>query len=159
VDGLCALQFVRGRRPPEPVAGAERADDAFGDIAGELEEYFAGDRRVFTVSFVSRGTAFQRRVWDELCRIPYGETISYAELARRIGSPRAVRAVGLANGANPIAILVPCHRVIGADGTLTGYGGGLSAKRHLLDLERGARLPLSSEIDAQRGAHGVERNL
>ena len=104
-----------------------------------MEEYFAGARREFTARFVLRGTPFQRRVWEELRRIPYGETISYAELARRIGSPKAVRAVGLANGANPIAIIVPCHRVIGANGTLTGYGGGLPTKRYLLDLEKGVR--------------------
>jgi methylated-DNA-[protein]-cysteine S-methyltransferase len=135
--GLCALQFVNGRKPIEaPPDVGIRADDAFGDIAAELDEYFAGRLQAFTVPFACRGTLFQRRVWDALCRIPYGETISYAELARRIGQPRAVRAVGLANGANPIAILVPCHRVIGANGTLTGYGGGLPTKRFLLDLER-----------------------
>ena len=104
-------------------------------MTAQLEEYFAGSRRTFAVDFALRGTPFQRRVWEELCRIPYGETISYAELARRIGRPTAVRAVGLANGANPIAIVVPCHRVIGANGTLTGYGGGLPTKRYLLDLE------------------------
>jgi len=85
------------------------------------------------------GTAFQRSVWCELQRIPYGETISYGELARRVGNPKAVRAVGLANGSNPIAILIPCHRVIGSDGSLVGYGGGLPIKQALLALERGQR--------------------
>jgi methylated-DNA-[protein]-cysteine S-methyltransferase len=136
--GLCGLQFVRGRRPAEPQQDWTRADAEFGDVIGQLREYFAGTRRDFDVRLAPQGTPFQRRVWAELCRIPYGETISYAELARRVGNPRAVRAVGLANGANPLAIVVPCHRVIGADGTLTGYGGGLPTKRHLLDLERGA---------------------
>jgi methylated-DNA-[protein]-cysteine S-methyltransferase len=86
-----------------------------------------------------RGTPFQQRVWQALCDIPYGETTSYGALARRIGAERAVRAVGAANGANPIAIIVPCHRVIGADGSLTGFGGGLPVKRALLDLEQGRR--------------------
>ena len=101
----------------------------------ELDEYFAGRRRVFTVPVVFTGSEFQCRVWEELMRIPYGTTVSYAEVARRIGNPRAVRAVAGANATNPISILVPCHRVIGSDGRLTGYGGGLDAKRVLLGLE------------------------
>lgn len=136
-SGLCALQFARGRRPAEPDPSWTRADADFNDIAGELTEYFEGKRREFSVPLSPRGTAFQRQVWAELCRIPYGQTISYLALAKRIGNPRAVRAVGLANGANPLAIVVPCHRVIGANGTLTGYGGGLPTKRFLLDLECG----------------------
>ncbi len=102
----------------------------------QLAEYFAGQRRGFTLPLDLRGTEFQRCVWQELCRIDYGATISYRELASRIGRPAAVRAVGAANGANPISIVVPCHRVIGADGSLTGYGGGLHNKRYLLELER-----------------------
>lgn len=102
----------------------------------ELDEYFRGERRIFTVPLDMRGTEFQRRVWDALRRIPYGETTSYADIARRIDAPRAVRAVGGANGANPIPVIVPCHRVIGACGALTGFGGGLERKRILLDLER-----------------------
>ena len=104
----------------------------------ELEEYFEGERREFSLALEPAGTPFQMRVWQALRAIPYGETISYGELARRIGQPRAVRAVGLANGRNPISIIVPCHRVIGANGTLTGYGGGLERKRFLLALESGA---------------------
>ena len=137
VSGLCALLFALGRRPAEPGSSWTRADADFEDIAGELTEYFAGHRRAFSVRLSPHGTTFQRQVWAELCRIPYGQTISYLELAKRIGNPRAVRAVGLANGANPLAIVVPCHRVIGANGTLTGYGGGLPTKRFLLDLECG----------------------
>jgi methylated-DNA-[protein]-cysteine S-methyltransferase len=133
---LCALQFASGPRPAEPRGEWTRADADFDDAIGQLREYFEGARRAFELTLSPERTDFQRRVWSELCCIPYGETISYAELARRIGNPRAVRAVGLANGANPIAIVVPCHRVIGANGTLTGYGGGLGTKRHLLDLER-----------------------
>ena len=138
-EGLCALQFTRGRHPAESRAEWARDDEAFADVAAELAEYFEGRRDTFTLPLAPRGTPFQQRVWGELCRIPYGETISYGELARRIGQPQAVRAVGLANGANPLAIVIPCHRVIGANGTLTGYGGGLPNKRFLLDLERAAR--------------------
>lgn len=104
----------------------------------QLREYFAGARRDFDLPLRPTGTPFQLSVWAELRRIPFGTTISYAELARRIGNPRAVRAVGLANGANPLAIVIPCHRVIGADGRLVGYGGGLGIKEQLLALE-GAR--------------------
>ena len=101
----------------------------------QLNEYFAGARRGFDLPLRFDGTAFQRRVWEELRKIPYGETWSYGQLARRIGNPGASRAVGLANGRNPISILAPCHRVIGADGSLTGYGGGLDRKRWLLAHE------------------------
>jgi len=104
-------------------------------VATALQRYFAGELRQFAHELAPGGTEFQERVWQELQRIPYGETISYGELARRVGKPRAVRAVGRANGANPIAIVIPCHRVIGSDGTLTGYGGGIERKRALLALE------------------------
>ena len=102
----------------------------------QLEEYFAGERDEFDLPVGAPGTPFQQRVWDELARIPYGQTISYAELASRIGRPTAVRAAGAANGANPVSIVIPCHRVIGSGGALTGYSGGLEAKRFLLELER-----------------------
>jgi methylated-DNA-[protein]-cysteine S-methyltransferase len=128
---------------PRPMAVRpewRRDDGAFPEARRELREYFAGERTEFEVPVEMEGTAFQRTVWSALRAIPYGETRSYGELARSIGSPSAVRAVGLANGRNPIAVIVPCHRVIGADGTLTGYGGGLERKRTLLDLERGPRL-------------------
>jgi methylated-DNA-[protein]-cysteine S-methyltransferase len=101
----------------------------------QLAEYFAGSRKEFDLPLRSAGTEFQQKVWAELCRIPFGQTISYGELARRVGNANASRAVGLANGRNPIAIVVPCHRVIGANGKLVGYGGGLANKEALLRLE------------------------
>lgn len=101
----------------------------------ELEAYIQGNLTQFTISLDLQGTAFQERVWLELCNISYGDTISYINLAKRLGDPKAVRAVGTANGKNPIAILVPCHRVIGQDGSLTGYAGGLDMKRWLLEHE------------------------
>jgi O-6-methylguanine DNA methyltransferase len=106
----------------------------------QLEEYFAGERREFDLTLAPEGTPFERSVWEELRRIPFGETRSYGEIARAIGRPNAFRAVGRANGANPIPIVVPCHRVIGSDGSLTGFGGGLEAKSRLLEIE-GRRLP------------------
>jgi len=102
----------------------------------QLEEYFAGTRTVFELPVAPAGTAFQQRVWDELQRIGFGETVSYGELAARIGRPGSARAAGSANAANPVSIIIPCHRVIGTDGSLTGYGGGLEAKRRLLEHER-----------------------
>ena len=105
------------------------------DVARQLDEYFAGKRQRFDVKLNTGGTEFQRQVWQALLEIPYGRTTVYAELARRIGRPKAIRAVGAANGANPISIIVPCHRVIGSDGSLTGYAGGLPRKAWLLRLE------------------------
>ncbi|WP_395090730.1 methylated-DNA--[protein]-cysteine S-methyltransferase [Armatimonas sp.] len=102
----------------------------------QLTEYFAGTRAVFNLPLATSGTDFQKTVWAELAKIPYGQTLSYGELAARIGNPKASRAVGLANGKNPLSIVVPCHRVIGASGKLTGYGGGLARKEALLALER-----------------------
>lgn len=116
----------------EPGAAPKAVREAFAD-------YFDGDlSRIHKLPWRTAGTAFQRSVWDALCAIPAGVTESYGQLAQRIGAPKAVRAVGLANGANPVAIVVPCHRVIGANGTLTGYGGGLERKRWLLEHERAA---------------------
>ena len=108
----------------------------FLQAAAQLTEYFAGQRTEFSLPLAAQGTDFQKRVWAELTKIPYGHTISYGELARRLGNPNASRAVGLANGKNPISIVVPCHRVIGASGKLTGYGGGLARKEALLALEQ-----------------------
>jgi methylated-DNA-[protein]-cysteine S-methyltransferase len=135
-DVLCRVEFLRGRTPPDPSHRAGSEPDGVRAARQQLEEFFGGRRREFDLRLEPQGTVFQRRVWSALCAIPYGETISYSELARRIGNPRAVRAVGLANGSNPIPIIIPCHRVIGADGSLTGYGGGLDTKQRLLDLER-----------------------
>ena len=115
-----------------------RGDDPTGvlaEAASQLKAYFARELETFDLPLDARGTDFQRSVWAELSRIPFGETRSYGEQAERIGKPAAVRAVGLANGANPISVIVPCHRVIGADGSLTGFGGGLDLKRRLLEHE------------------------
>jgi methylated-DNA-[protein]-cysteine S-methyltransferase len=111
-------------------------DRAFPDAVEQLDAYFAGELQEFDLRLEFQGTEFQRRVWAALCTIPYGETRSYGEIAAQVGSPTAFRAVGLANGHNPIAVIVPCHRVIGANGSLTGFGGGLDRKRALLDLEK-----------------------
>jgi methylated-DNA-[protein]-cysteine S-methyltransferase len=122
-----------------PPPGSRRDPEFFAEVTGQLDEYFAGTRTAFDVPMWLEGTEFQRRVWAQLSAIPYGETISYGELARRVGNPRASRAVGLANGRNPVAVIVPCHRVIAADGSLGGYGGGTDRKTLLLDLERANR--------------------
>jgi len=135
VDGagaLVALDFDARTSPHKDLPPDERRARK---VLDELRRYFAGERFEFSLALAPEGTEFQKRVWAELVRIPYGQTTSYAELARRIDAPAAVRAVGSANGANPIPIVVPCHRVIGADGTLTGYAGGLERKRALLELE------------------------
>ena len=116
----------------------ERGDEHNTVLARELDAYFAGKLRQFTVPLDLRGTAFQLRVWEVLCDIPYGKTRSYGEIAQALGKPKATRAVGQANGRNPISIIVPCHRVIGSDGGLTGYGGGLQRKKALLELESAA---------------------
>lgn len=121
---------------PESTTPEERACRLLWQAAAELGEYFAGWRRNFTLPLAPRGTEFQLRVWNELRRIPCGETRTYGEIARAIGQPRACRAVGMANNRNPIAILIPCHRVIGSNGSLTGYAAGLAIKRQLLELER-----------------------
>lgn len=137
-DGvLTGLYLEHQRHRPVESSFGDRDDAPFAGVAGQLAEYFAGQRREFDVDLAFSGTPFQRTVWQELRRIPYGETVSYRELAERIGRPTAARAVGLANGRNPVSIIVPCHRVIGSAGGLTGYGGGLDRKRHLLEFERG----------------------
>ena len=113
----------------------EGTSDVIEETVRQLDEFFAGKRREFDIPLLFVGTDFQKKVWNELLNIPYGQTISYGEMARRIGMPKSVRAVANANGANAISILAPCHRVIGSDGALTGYGGGLAAKKMLLELE------------------------
>jgi len=125
--------------------GAAATDWPYPEISAQIDAYFAGEREDFDLELAPSGTDFQLRVWDELVKIPYGETISYSELAHRLGDPKLVRAVGLANGRNPISIIIPCHRVIGADGSLVGYGGGLERKKWLLEHEAvtsGRRLPV-----------------
>ena len=115
----------------------EGTSDVIEETVRQLDEFFAGKRREFDIPLLFVGTDFQKKVWNELLNIPYGQTISYGEMARRIGMPKSVRAVANANGANAISIFAPCHRVIGRDGSLTGYGGGLAAKKMLLELESG----------------------
>jgi methylated-DNA-[protein]-cysteine S-methyltransferase len=128
--------LTRLEMPPWDVpAGARRDPDAFHEVEAQLGAYFAGELTEFDVSLAPTGSGFQLAVWSALLRIPYGETASYGEIAAEVGRPDAVRAVGATNGRNPIAVIVPCHRVIGADGSLVGYGGGLPRKRLLLELE------------------------
>ncbi len=134
---LHGLYMQEGRTAIVVPTGWEAAYEPFADLRAQLADYFAGHRQVFDLPLTMTGSPFQRRVWRALQDIPYGETISYGELARRIGVPSAARAVGVANGHNPVCVIVPCHRVIGADGSLTGYGGGLERKRLLLELEAG----------------------
>jgi methylated-DNA-[protein]-cysteine S-methyltransferase len=142
-DGVTRLSLDGTRMPRVRVDGSREAAAHLDALGSQLDEYFAGSRTEFDVALALDGTPFQREVWDALRAIPYGMTVSYGELATRIGRPGAQRAVGLANGQNPVAIVVPCHRVIGADGSLTGYGGGLDRKRYLLGLEAGrTELPL-----------------
>lgn len=134
-EGLSMISFPSGRRPREPSASWTRNDVVLAEAITQLRAYFAGERREFSLPLRPGGTPFQERVWGALCEVPFGATISYGELARRIGQPAAARAVGAANGANPLPIIVPCHRVIGADHSLTGFGGGLATKRYLLAHE------------------------
>jgi methylated-DNA-[protein]-cysteine S-methyltransferase len=138
---LHGLYMQEGRTGIKVRACWQEAEQPFIAASTQLAEYFEGRRSSFDVPLAMIGSAFERRVWSALQEIPYGESTSYGELARRIDEPGAARAVGVANARNPIAVIVPCHRVIGADGSLTGYGGGLVRKRFLLDLEAGA-LPL-----------------
>ncbi|WP_151770156.1 methylated-DNA--[protein]-cysteine S-methyltransferase [Streptomyces abyssomicinicus] len=141
-DGvLCGLYMTEQRhRPGEETFGTRVGvdEEPFPAAVEQLEAYFAGELREFDLPLRMNGTAFQRSVWERLRAIPYGETRSYGQLAAELGSPGASRAVGLANGRNPVGIIVPCHRVIGAGGSLTGYGGGLERKERLLAFERGA---------------------
>ncbi|WP_295801854.1 methylated-DNA--[protein]-cysteine S-methyltransferase [uncultured Microbulbifer sp.] len=135
-SGLVAIDLQTGQRPLVAKREWQRQATSLTDAAAaQLQAYFAGERQVFDLPLDAAGTDFQRGVWQSLCAIPYGETRSYRELAEAIGNPKAVRAVARANGANPLSIVVPCHRVIGADGTLTGYAGGLEMKARLLALE------------------------
>jgi methylated-DNA-[protein]-cysteine S-methyltransferase len=133
-DRLVAVHLPGSAGPP-PV-GAEGASPILDQTARQLDAYFAGTRTAFDLPLGPEGSAFQRAVWDALLTVPFGETASYGAIARAIGRPSASRAVGAANGRNPIAIIIPCHRVIGAAGALTGYGGGLPTKQFLLRLER-----------------------
>ena len=135
--GLRRIEFVNGKRSVQPdPTWKNESTVLFQDVTNQLRAYFAGELKAFDLTLAPEGTPFQLKVWRHLCEIPYGETISYGELACRIGNPKASRAIGLANGSNPIPIVIPCHRVIGSNGKLTGYGGGLEIKEKLLALER-----------------------
>ncbi|GAB2976112.1 methylated-DNA--[protein]-cysteine S-methyltransferase [Saccharothrix stipae] len=137
-DGVLAGLYMPEHRHRPPLATfGDRDAGPFDEVVAQLEEYFAGKRTDFDLPLSMAGTPFQRTVWEALKAIPHGETVSYGELAATIGRPTASRAVGLANGKNPISIIVPCHRVVGSTGNLTGYGGGIERKRMLLGFERG----------------------
>jgi methylated-DNA-[protein]-cysteine S-methyltransferase len=144
--GLVEIAFLREGWAPAS-HWRERSTELLRQTRRQLDEYFAGARRDFDLPLAAQGTGFQQRVWAELRAIPYASTASYVDIARRLGDAKAVRAVGMANGRNPLGIVVPCHRVIGADGSLTGYAGGLERKRALLELE-GA--PCSAGLFAER---------
>ena len=131
-DGLSGIQFA-----PHGVAQGQRDDEPFAGVVAQLGEYFGGSRATFDLTLAPAGTSFQRAVWSAIAEIPYGKTVSYGSIATRLGKPTASRAVGMATGRNPIVIIIPCPRVIGADGSLTGFGGGLARKSLLLDLEAG----------------------
>lgn len=131
-DAVTEVRF--GEQKPEDVIYMSTA--LTDEVYAQLEEYFRGERREFTLPLCPEGTQFQKKVWEALCRIPYGETQCYQEIAEMVGSPKAFRAVGMANHNNPIPILIPCHRVVGKDGSLTGYAGGLEMKKALLEAEK-----------------------
>ena len=143
--GLVALEFSRGEFPPKKKGISwTHSPEQIEPYAHELKDYFAGRRREFTFALDLRGTPFQVKCWRALLDIPYGETRTYADIARAVRKPQAFRAVGMANNRNPLAVVVPCHRVIASDGTLCGYGGGLDTKRHLLELEGALTGPLAA---------------
>ncbi|HEY3261334.1 MAG TPA: methylated-DNA--[protein]-cysteine S-methyltransferase [Pseudonocardiaceae bacterium] len=171
---LCGLYLEQRRHPPRECYGEDATDDVTLDVtssrallaeaASQLGRYFAGRLTEFDLPLAPEGTPFQRSVWQALRAIPYGETVTYGELAERLGRPGAARAVGAANGRNPISIVVPCHRVIGSSGHLTGYGGGIEQKRQLLALERRVtdggrtqREDVCSERDPVRNSNGHVR--
>ncbi len=134
--GLRHLNFINGKHPVTVQGHWQRDTTHFATVKTQLAAYFKGERKTFDVDLYPQGTPFQMKVWSALLAVPYGEVVSYQWIARRIGRPSAVRAVGAANGRNPIAIIIPCHRVIGKDGRLTGYGGGVDVKRRLIRLEK-----------------------
>ena len=134
-NALCLIGFPEGSMRREPDADWIYSEKPFAEARKQLTDYFAGKRKTFDLPVRPGGTEFQRRVLDELQRIPYGVTVTYADIAERVGNPKAVRAVGAANGRNPIPIVIPCHRVIGSDGKMTGFGGGIPTKEALLRLE------------------------
>jgi len=143
-EAITELFMEKHKGEPKPIDEWRRDDDLFREAADQLRAYFAGELTEFDLPLATAGAPFQRRVWAELRKIPYGSTISYGELARRMGNPNAARAVGAANGSNPISIIIPCHRVIGSNGKLTGYGGGIERKKFLLEFEAKTRAKMNS---------------
>jgi methylated-DNA-[protein]-cysteine S-methyltransferase len=139
-DGVTGVYFPQHWTRPDRTGFGPRVEDGFEDVAAQLAEYFAGERRDFDLPAHATGTDSQRRVWALIAAIPYGETATYGELARKLGDGTTPQEVGAAVGSNPLSILVGCHRVVGAGGALTGYAGGLARKRHLLDLESGQQV-------------------
>lgn len=144
-EGLNLINIQEGANPVVVQPEWQQDEGMFVGVIEQFGAYFAGELKTFDLKLKPEGTPFYRRVWQELERIPYGETISYGELAARVGKPKAARAVGAANGRNPLPIVIPCHRVIGADGSLTGYGGGLRFKVALLELEKKQRVVRAGE--------------
>ncbi|SFS07770.1 methylated-DNA-[protein]-cysteine S-methyltransferase [Agrococcus baldri] len=157
--GLSGLFMPEHKPAPDEAIFGARKHAAFADAIEQFGEYWAGERTDFDLPLAPAGTAFQLRVWSALRTIPHGQTRTYGWIAEQIGQPTAVRAVGLANGRNPLSIVVPCHRVVGASGALTGYAGGVERKRFLLDHEAGAALDLSGSADSgTAGRRGAERS-
>jgi methylated-DNA-[protein]-cysteine S-methyltransferase len=146
---LTGLYMLGHQGGPAIAADWQEDPQRFRDAIAQLQQYFAGSRRVFDLPLQPHGTPFQQEVWQALQQIPFGQTLSYGGLAARLGKPNASRAVGLANGRNPLSIVVPCHRVIGADGSLTGYGGGMARKAWLLAHEHGRPLPPLQDAQIQ----------
>jgi methylated-DNA-[protein]-cysteine S-methyltransferase len=154
-EGLRTISFQNGFHPVQPASDWRRTEEPFAEALAQLDAYFAGKLRRFKLPLAAQGTCFQQEVWSALTTIPYGDTVSYSELARRVGRPLASRAVGAANGRNPIPIVIPCHRVVGADGSLTGFGGGLEIKRRLLALEcRSGPRPGELFVGIEEGSNG-----
>lgn len=134
--GLRHIDFEKEKKPLVIQSNWQKKNGFFTSVKAQLRDYFNGKLKQFDVPLAPMGTDFQRKVWQALCGVPYGELVSYKKIAEAVGNPQAVRAVGGANGKNPIPIIIPCHRVIGSDGSLTGFGGGLATKKRLIDLER-----------------------
>jgi methylated-DNA-[protein]-cysteine S-methyltransferase len=153
--GLRYIDFQEGEDPLIPGAGWQNTQEGFDEVVAQLRAYFSGELRHFELPLAPEGTPFQLLVWGALQKIPYGQTISYAALANKVGRPRAARAVGAANGKNPLPIVIPCHRVIGSNGQLTGYGGGLHLKEALLSLEQ----PGWGEVYQQPGSPEYQMKL
>jgi methylated-DNA-[protein]-cysteine S-methyltransferase len=151
-DALMLINFPTGSQALQPKAGWVRDDSMFADAARQLDEYFTGERVEFSMRLEMDGTDFQKDVWTALRKVPFGATVSYGELARLVGRPKASRAVGAANHANPLPIVVPCHRVIGSDRSLTGFGGGLETKQKLLEFENPAEYGRDPQQDLFQNA-------